>query len=236
MIEQIKKELKEKSNAEKAKILQKFFKTGKGEYGEGDVFLGISVPVQREIAKRYSSLPLAKISSLLESHIHEERMTASLILTKKYKDSKEEGKGNIVNFYLKNSKKFNNWDLVDLSAPKILGDYILKHKDKRKILFLLSKSKNLWERRISIVSTWSLIRENQFEEALEISENLLQDKEDLILKAVGWMLREIGKKEEVVLRNFIKRNYPKISRITLRYAIEKFEEKERKNLLKGVFQ
>ncbi len=224
MIEEIKKELEKNKDKEKAKVLSSFFKSGKGEYGEGDIFLGISVPKQRQIAKKYSGLPLPKINSLLESEIHEERMTGALILVEKYfsKTNKEE----IVNFYLKNAKKFNNWDLVDLTAPKILGDFLLNKN--RNILYSLSKSKNIWERRIAIVSTYSLIKNNNFEEAIEISETLLEDNEELINKAVGWMLREIGKKEDLVLENFIKRNYKKMSRITLRYSIEKFPKEKQK--------
>jgi 3-methyladenine DNA glycosylase AlkD len=227
MIEKIKKELEVKKDEKKAKLLQRFFKTGKGQYGEGDIFLGITVPKQREIAKKYSGLPLAKIKELLESKIHEYRMTGGLILVEKYNNS--EKKGDIVDFYLKNSTKFNNWDLVDLTAPKILGNFLLKNK--RDILYNLAKSKNIWNRRISIVATYSLIKENQLEEVLEISEQLLEDKHELINKAVGWMLREVGKKNKIVLENFLKKNCAKMPRVTLRYSIEKFSKEEQKKYL-----
>ncbi len=229
MIELIKKELKEYSNKEKAKILQKFFKTGKGEYGEGDIFLGVNVPDQRKIAKKFIGLPLMKISLLLKSKIHEERLTGALILVQKYEKANEDEKANIVNFYLKNSKCFNNWDLVDLSAPKILGKFLI-NKEK-KIIYSLSKSENIWEKRIAIVSTYSLIKENKFEDTLEISKILLQDAQDLIQKAVGWMLREVGKRNIKELKKFLEENKEKMSRTTLRYSIEKFNEKERKKYL-----
>lgn len=230
-------EIQSKSNPEKAKIYQRFFKTGKGEYGEGDIFLGLTVPQQREISKKYSSLALSKIQKLLDSKFHEHRLTGLLILVSKYKkySSKkdEELKKEIINFYLKNTKKINNWDLVDLSAPNVLGDYLLD-KDK-KILYNLAKSKNLWEKRISIVSTLTFIKKNNLGDTLKISEILLRDKHDLIHKAVGWMLREVGKKNKRILLDFLKTNYQEISRTTLRYSIERFPEEERKKILKGIF-
>ncbi len=235
MIEQIKKELKNKADSKQAEILQRFFRTNKGEYGDGDIFLGIKVPTQREIAKKYLGMPLIKIQELLNSKIHEERFTGALILVYKYEQASEE-KANIVNFYLKNAKKFNNWDLVDLTAPKILGNFLIDKTFERKILYELAKSENLWEKRISIVSTFAFIKNNKFKETLEISEKLLGDGHDLIQKAVGWMLREVGKRNEEILKEFLKKHYEKISRITLRYAIEKFNEKERKEILVGKFK
>jgi len=226
MINQLIEELERNKDLKKAKVLQSFFKTGKGEYGEGDIFLGISVPKQREISKNYIPLQLLDIQKLLESKIHEHRMCAGLILVEKYEiENKEE----IVKFYLKNAKKFNNWDLVDLTAPKILGDFLLNRE--RKILSSLSKSKNLWERRIAIVSTYPLIKNKEFEETVKISKELLEDKEELINKAVGWMLREMGKKNERYLEYFLQENYKKMKRVTLRYSIEKFSKEKQKYYL-----
>ncbi len=230
-LEELKSDSSKLANPEKAKILQRFFKTGKGEYGEGDTFLGISVPESRKIAKRYSSLPFPKLSDLLKSKIHEERLISLLILIEKYKQANEQEKGTLVNFYLKNTKRINNWDLVDLSAPKILGDF-LRNKSK-KILYTLANSNNLWERRISIISTYSFIKDFNFQDTLRISEILLKDKEDLIQKAVGWMLRELGKKDLTILESFLGKYYKQMGRITLRYSIEKFPEVKRKAYLNG---
>ena len=233
MLEKLKKELQKNSSKEKAEIYSKFFKTQKGEYGEGDIFIGLTVPKQREIAKKYSNLSLSKIQQLLKSKIHEYRLTALLIICKKYKKAKEEEKANIFNFYLKNTKKINNWDLVDISAPNIVGNFLL---DKKKsVLYNLANSSNLWEKRIAIVSTLYFIQKKEFEDALAISEILLKDKHSLIHKAVGWMLREIGKRNEPILEDFLKFHYKIIPRTTLRYAIERFEESKRKEYLGGTF-
>jgi len=231
MLEAIKKELQDLANEEQAKNLQRFFKTGKGEYGEGDIFLGIKVPIQREIAKKYSGLSLPKIQELLKSKTHEHRLTGLIILSNKYKESKEEEKVNIFNFYLKNTKNINNWDLVDITAPNIVGHFLF---DKKKnILYDLARSDDLWERRIAIVSTFDFIRKQEFQETLALSEILLDDKHDLIHKAVGWMLREIGKKDKAVLENFLKQHYKIMPRTMLRYAIEHFPEEKRKMYLLG---
>jgi 3-methyladenine DNA glycosylase AlkD len=229
MLEKIKKDLSQLGNPEKAKKLMGFFKTGKGQYGEGDLFLGISVPQQRKIAKKYNDLSFQEIQELLNSKIHEHRLTALLILISKYEKAPDSGKEEIFSFYLKNTKKINNWDLVDLSAPKIVGDYLLNRN--RSILYDLAISNNLWERRISILSTFQFIRNNDFDEALNISELLLSDKHDLIHKAVGWMLREIGKRNQEVEENFLKKYCTQMPRTMLRYAIEKFEPKRRKYYL-----
>ena len=227
-IQQLEKILQENRNEKQAQILQGFFKTGKGEYGEGDIFLGIKVPEQRKVAKQYAHLSLADTQALLNSKIHDHRMVALMILIDKYKktDNKEE----IVDIYLKNAKKVNNWDLVDLSAPQILGNYLL---DKNKAtLHKLAKSKNLWEKRIAIVSTWTFIRNNQLDDTIKISETLLNDKHDLIHKAVGWMLREVGKKNQAVEEKFLKKYHKTMPRTMLRYSIEKFDEKKRKFYMK----
>jgi len=231
MLESLKKELQELADEKQAEILQRFFKTGKGEYGEGDIFLGIKVPVQRNLAKKYSGLSLPKIQELLKSGVHEHRLTGLIILSNKYKQSGKEDKANIFNFYLKNTKNINNWDLVDLSAPNIVGDFLF---DKKKnILYDLARSEDLWERRIAIISTLNFIRKNEFQDALALSEILLNDKHDLIHKAVEWMLREVGKKNEEILEEFLKQHYKDMPRTMLRYAIERFDEEKRKAYLLG---
>ena len=229
MIYQLKKELLQAGNKEKAKLLSRFFRTGKGQYGEGDVFLGITVPEQRKIAGKYN-LSLKEIQELLSSKIHEYRLTALLILTSKYKKSDDAEKKDIFDFYIKNTKNINNWDLVDLSAPNIAGNYLLE-KDKSP-LYNLAKSENLWEKRISIISAFSFIRKNSFEDALKISGILLSDNHDLIHKAVGWMLREIGKRNMRTEERFLKKHYKIMPRTTLRYAIEKFDNRKREFYLK----
>ena len=224
-LNRIKKELEKKRDKEQAKRLSRFFKTGKGQYGEGDVFWGIKVPVQREIVKMFKEASLKEIQELLDDEVHECRLTGLLILVQKYK--KAENKKEIFDFYLKNTKRINNWDLVDLSAPNIVGDFLLDKKKERKILYSLVRSKNLWERRIAVLSTFILIRDKQFDDALKISKMLLKDKHDLIHKAVGWMLRELGKRDKNVEVRFLKKHRKTMPRTMLRYAIEKFDSKER---------
>ena len=225
----IKKDLQKLANPKQAEILQRFFKTGKGEYGEGDIFLGIKVPEQREVAKKYD-LTLEEIQDLLSDKVHEYRLTALFILVNKYKKSDKKNKKEIFDFYLKNTKSINNWDLVDLSAPNIVGDYLLD-KDKS-ILYKLAKSDNLWEKRIAVLATFAFIKDNQFEDAFKISEILLKDNHDLIHKAVGWMLREIGKRNLEAEERFLNNHYKKMPRTMLRYAIERFPESKRKYYLK----
>ena len=229
MLNKLKKELARFGNPEKAKILSGFFKTGKGQYGYGDVFLGVKVPETRSVAKKFNSLSLKDLKKLLSSKIHEERLCALLILIDKYKQSDSKNKKIIVDFYLKNTKKVNNWDLVDLSADKILGNYLIG-KDKS-VLYRLLKSQNLWERRISIISTFAFIKNNKFDDTIKISEILLNDKHDLIHKAVGWMLREIGKRNVNSEKEFLDKHYKVMPRTMLRYAIEKFPEEERKRYM-----
>jgi 3-methyladenine DNA glycosylase AlkD len=229
MLEKMKRELLQLSDSDHAKILLGFFKTGKGQYGEGDLFLGIRVPEQRKVAKKYTKLGLNGIQKLLDSKYHEHRFTALVILINKYQQAEESGKGEIFRFLLKNTENINNWDLVDLSAPRIIGDYLVD-KD-RSILYELAKSKNLWERRISILATFKFIANNDFEDALKISEILLEDKHDLIHKAVGWALREIGKRDQKMEEKFLNENACNMPRTMLRYAIEKFEETKRKTYL-----
>lgn len=230
MLSQIKKELRKSGNKEKAKDLQRFFKTGKGQYGQGDVFLGVMVPKQREIAKKYQCLDFAGLQALLQSKIHEERLIALLILVFQFQKADMARKEKIVKFYLKNTKRVNNWDLVDLSARKILGAYLLEKKDNS-LIFRLAKSHNLWERRIAVLACAVFIGQKKFGEILKVSEMLLQDKEDLIHKAIGWMLREVGKRDKKAGIDFLQKNYLKMPRVMLRYAIEKFSAEERKIFL-----
>lgn len=228
----IQKELRLLADPKKARILAGFFKTGKGEYGEGDQFLGIAVPLQRKIAKQFSDLELFEIEKLLSSDIHEERLTSLLILVSKFEKGNEKTKDKIYQFYLKNTKKINNWDLVDLSAPKISGAYLLKNKEQRKILYKLARSKNLWERRIAIISTFAFLREDQFEDTFKISEILLEDRHDLIHKAVGWMLREVGNRNRKAEEKFLQKYYRQMPRTMLRYAIEKFDRDKKEFYMK----
>ncbi len=241
MTDSLIKDLDKLKNSKKAKILSGFFKTGKGEYGEGDIFLGVTVPDQRKIAEKYKDLKLGEVQKLLKSKIHEFRLVASMILVEKYEkiNHGDDGKGvmaeieksKLVDFYLKNTKYINNWDLVDCSAYFILGDYLFdKEKD---VLYNLAKSENLWERRIAIISTLGFIRRNNFTETLKICEILLNDEHDLIHKACGWMLREVGKRDLGVEVRFLKKFYKKMPRTMLRYAIEKFSEAERQKYLKN---
>lgn len=232
-LEKIKEELKKNSNSEKAKGYQRYFKTGKGEYGEGDVFLGISMPVQREIAKKYIHLSLDDLQNLLNSKIHEYRMIALIILIKKYKKVKKNllEKRKIYEFYMKNTSNINNWDLVDISCPHIVGDFL--SREGIDILRMLAKSDNLWERRISVISTFALIKKRNLGDSLALADMLLKDEHDLIHKAVGWMLREVGKKNTDVLEIFLSTRYKNMPRTMLRYAIEKFPEEKRKKYLKG---
>lgn len=230
-INNLRKDLEKIANPAKAKILARFFKTGKGEYGEGDVFLGITVPKSRELARKYSSLSLKENKKLLKSKIHEERMIALLLLIYKFKTGDEIIKSNIYQFYLANTKYINNWDLVDLSAPFVMGNYLLD-KDKD-ILIKLAKSKDLWERRIAIMCTLTFIRfKKDYRWTFKVAEILIKDPHDLIHKAVGWMLREAGKNiSQEIEEEFLKKYYLKMPRTMLRYAIERLPEKLRKEYL-----
>jgi len=226
MLNSLLRELKNSADPEKEKIFISFFKTGKGEYGEGDKFLGITVPCLRAISKKYQGLDLKDLQKLLNSKIHEFRLSALMILRFKYDKADENSKENIVKFYLKNTKNINNWDLIDLSCQYILGKWFLD-RDK-KILYQLVRSKNIWERRIAIISTFEFIRNNQCIDTLKISEILLNDKHDLIHKAVGWMLRELGKRDKKTEIDFLNKYYKAMPRTMLRYAIEKFNDKEKR--------
>ena len=230
-LKKLKKDLRSFVDREKAEVYPKFFKTGPGEYGEGDKFIGVTVPNCRSVAKKYTTISQSEIKDLLKSKIHEERLVALLILVSKFQKANNAGKKSMYNFYLANTRYINNWDLVDLSSTKIVGEY-LQNKSKS-VLTNLAKSKNIWERRIAIVSTYSFIKKGNIDTTLKISSQLLRDKHDLIHKAVGWMLREVGKKDEIELEKFLRTNYNNIPRTTLRYAIERFAEKKRRKFLQN---
>jgi len=225
--------LKLVATEERRKVNEWFFKTGKGEYGYGDIFLGVTAPDIRRIAKKFSQeISLQELTELIRNPIHEVRLCALIILVNKY--IKEEP-DRIYHYYLKHLNSVNNWDLVDTSAPHIIGDYLYKNPEKSKILFEFSSSENLWVRRISIVSTFAFIKNNEFNTTLEITKLLLNDNHDLIHKAVGWMLREIYKRDEGLIKRFLRQNYAQIPRTTLRYAIERMNKEERLLYLKGNF-
>lgn len=225
------KELRKLGAKDKAKAmaLARFFKTGEGEYGYGDVFFGVTVSEQRRLAKQFRALSLTELSLLLNSTIHECRLTALLILNLQCEKADKKERGHIVKFYLAHSERVNNWDLVDASAPTILGAYLLDAN--REILYRLARSKNLWERRIAIVATFVLIKAGEYTDTLAIAEFLLSDSHDLIHKAVGWMLREVGKKSSTDLEAFLRVHAYNMPRTMLRYAIEKFPERKRAHYL-----
>ncbi len=238
--DEVKAELRRVARADKVAILSGFFKTGKGQYGEGDRFLGVVVPDQRKIAKRFfagrNDLTCAEVLSvvrdLLASEFHEDRLTALLILVEQYKRSGEEDRQRIFELYLKSLRRINNWDLVDLSAPNIVGDYLLNRDPA--VLFELAESDHLWTRRVVVLATFSFIRVGRFAEILSLSERLLvekRDAHDLMHKAVGWMLREVGKRDQAALEAFLDRHAAQLPRTALRYAIERFAEPLRQKYL-----
>ncbi len=226
MLKEIRRELKALADCRKVPDLQRFFKTGKGEYGEGDIFIGVNVPEQRRISKKYNHLDLKDVLALLHSKAHEERLTSLFILIDKYKSSENAAaRKKIVDIYLENTEQVNNWDLVDSSAHFILGDYLID-RDKS-VLYKLAGSQNLWERRIAIISTFAFIKNNMFEDTFKISEILLHDKHDLIHKAVGWMLREVGSRNVKAEESFLKKHHGAMPRTMLRYAVEKFAREKK---------
>jgi|GEM_PF-29053 len=214
-----------------AKFLQRYFKTAQGEYGAGDQFIGIRVPVLRRFAREFRSLPLSEIAELLHSPIHEERLLALFILVDAFDRADEPGRTAIFNLYLKHLDRINNWDLVDSSAPHILGRHLAKRS--RKPLFRLARSKNLWHRRVAMLAAFYFIRQNDFADALRLAQLLRDDAHDLMHKAVGWMLREIGKRDVGALKQFLDRNAARMPRTMLRYAIEKLPERERQRRLRA---
>jgi len=233
-VELVKQELKGYIDDEKAAFLPRFFKAFKGGYGEGDQFLGIVVPLQRKVARKYyKKISLEEIESLLKEPVHEYRLTALLMLVNKFEKATDEPERKaIVDTYLNNLESVNNWDLVDLSAPNILGAFLFD-KDKS-ILYKMARTPDLWKQRIAILSTFYFIKQGRYDDTLKIAEILLTHEHDLIQKAVGWMLREIGKRDFRVEYDFLKLNYRIMPRTMLRYAIERFESELRQKFLKGL--
>jgi 3-methyladenine DNA glycosylase AlkD len=228
-LKKLRNELKKLANPEKAAVLQRFFKTGKGQYGEGDKFLGIVVPQQRSVAKKFLALDFDDLENLLASPIHEERLIALLILVMQNQKADAIKQQAIFDFYITNAHRINNWDLVDLSAPHIVGKHLFA-KDKQ-LLYDFAQDENLWRRRIAIIATQYFIRNDCFKDTIALAKMLLNDQEDLMHKASGWMLREVGKRDVVVLEKFLDRHVTKMPRTMLRYAIERFPEAKRKAYL-----
>ena len=212
--------------------MQRFFKTAKGEYAEGDVFWGLTVPLVRAVAKKYRDLPLADVKKLLASEVHEARLAALVIMTAQFATGDGNSRKRLCDCYLANTDRINNWDLVDISAPKIVGAYLLEHRNPA-LLTRLARSKLLWDRRIAILSTAAFIRMGDLGPVFAISDILLNDPHDLLHKAVGWMLREAGKRDKSALEAFLKPRYARMPRTMLRYAIERFPEHERAKWLSG---
>ena len=231
-VKDIRKALAPLASKQQAQRALRFFKTGRGEYGEGDRFLGIRVPLLRRLAVRFRDAALAEILSLLESPWHEERLLALLMLVDRYTRGDAREHARLYALYLRHTKYINNWDLVDSSASYIVGAHLML-RDKQP-LYRMARSRNLWQRRIAIMSTFYMIKNNAYDDALAIALILKNDREDLIHKAVGWMLREIGKRHRVTEERFLQRHYQSMPRTMLRYAIEKFPEKKRKAYLHGL--
>lgn len=231
---EIRTALRKVSNKKQATLLQGFFKTGPGEYGEGDVFIGVKVPEIRKLAQRCNATPLRSVLSLLKSRIHEERLLALLILVRRFQTGTHAEQKDIYKTYLAHTAYVNNWDLVDLTAHHIVGAYLQKRS--RAPLTRLATSSSLWERRIAVIATFAFIRDNDYDDCLRIATQLLHDKEDLIHKAVGWMLREAGKRDMATEEAFLKRHYRTMPRTMLRYAIERFPERKRQAYLKGTIR
>jgi 3-methyladenine DNA glycosylase AlkD len=230
-VQKVRNRLKSLADKERAHHLQRYFKTGRGQYGEGDIFIGIRVPDIRIMVKKFRGLSIDEASELLKSKYHEERLFALLTIVDIFRRGDDKVKKEIFSLYLKNTEFINNWDLVDLSSRDIVGAYLFE-RDKAPI-YKLAVSNNLWERRISILSTSYFIKRQLFIHTLKIALILLNDGEDLIHKAVGWMLREVGKRNMDVEENFLKKHYKGMPRTMLRYAIERFPEKKRQQYLKG---
>ncbi|SIN97695.1 DNA alkylation repair protein [Algoriphagus halophilus] len=233
LVEQIKAALEDKAIPEKAAFFPRFFKSGPGEYGEGDKFLGVKVPEQRKIAKSvYKDISLDEIETLIQDEYHEVRLTGVLILVYRYEKLKsDEERKKLVDFYLSNLKWVNNWDLVDSSCHHILGHYYL-NRDKS-LFYELAATNHLWSQRVAMVSTYYWIKRGEFKDALALAEKFLDHPHDLMHKAVGWMLREIGNQDFKVEYVFLKKHYRQMPRTALRYAIEKFDEEVRQDFLKG---
>jgi len=229
--EEVRKKLESLADPEKAVILSRFFKTGRGEYGEGDIFWGIKVPEQRRVAREFRDIPLSHIKRLLTDPVHECRLTSLMILVDKYAKAGPELREEIFSFYLSCTEFINNWDLVDLSCEKIVGRHLHSTGSDRSILYRLAESESIWEQRIAVISTFRFIKNMEFEDTLKLCELLLDHRHDLIHKATGWMLRETGKRSIVTLRTFLDSHADVMPRTMLRYAIEKLDEKERRRYM-----
>ena len=229
----LKRDLAQAANPERARVSASFFKTRKGEYGEGDKFIGVSVPKQRALVTKYRHLGWSDIKRLLRSRIHEHRLMGVLILVAQYKAGDAATKQAVFDFYLTHTDAINNWDLVDASAPYIVGEHLVARP--RRVLYRLASSQNLWERRIAMVATSAFIRRGDLKDTFAIAAQLLGDKHDLIHKATGWMLREAGKQSGAMLMDFLTDNHARMPRTALRYAIERLPQAERKRILKGTF-
>lgn len=231
-IENIKNDLLDLASKEKSEFFPRFFKTGKGEYGEGDQFIGVTVPNIRKIAKGYKDIQLEEISKLLNDPVHEYRLCALLILCDKYSKAQNEiNRKEIYEFYLAHTEGVNNWDLVDASSHYIVGKY-LSDKNDRQILYKLAQSESLWEQRISVISTFIFIKNKDFKDIINLSEIFLTHKHDLMHKAVGWMLREVGKQDKKTLTDFLDLYYKIMPRTMLRYSIEKLSQEEKAHYMK----
>lgn len=229
MLKHIRHAIRNERNTEKALLLQRFFKTGKGEYAEGDRFLGLTVPQSRRIVREFRDASFADVTALLESPFHEERFIALQLLVGQFVHGDALMKKKIVTHYLRSTRFINNWDLVDSSAPHILGTYLCDHP--RDILYTFVRSRDLWKRRIAIVSTFTFIRRGEYDDTLALAEFLVHDPHDLMHKATGWMLREVGKRDRLRLMKFLDQHASTMPRTMLRYAIEHFDPVLRKHYL-----
>lgn len=233
--EAVRTELDREGKTDRAQQQMRFFKCGPGGYAEGDTFIGVPLPFQRKLSKRYRELPLGEVESLLSSKIHEHRQTALLIMVESYKSKKtsEERRKAIVDLYLRSTAKINNWDLVDSSAHYILGPWLLERREERRLLYRFAESESLWEQRIAVMTTFAFIRAGEFGDTFAVADKLLNHHHDLIHKAVGWMIREVGNRDRAAEEAFLKTRYKTMPRTMLRYAVEKFPEGLRRDYLKG---
>ena len=228
-IGRVRRALREVAVNEYVATLQSFFKTGPGEYGEGDIFIGVRLPAARAVARRFKDLALEEVIELLYSKIHEERLVSLLILVHQFKEGDEAHRERILKLYLANTSQINNWDLVDTSAPQIVGAYFLRRPKAE--LRRLARSPLVWDRRIAIVGTFTLIRAGEHDETMRLARVLLHDEHDLIRKAVGWMLREVGKRDEPRLVEFLERHAHEMPRVMLRYSLERLDAPLRKRFM-----
>lgn len=230
-IQEIREQLNQLADPQQAANLQRFFKTGPGDYGEGDRFLGLRVPQIRKLVRDFAETPLKDIQQLLRSEIHEERLLALLLMVQRFQRGEEKEREGLYHRYLASTRHINNWDLVDASAQHIVGAWLFDKS--REPLYQLAHSASLWERRIAIISTFHFIKQGELTESLRLAEHLLQDSHALIHKAVGWVLREVGKRDQDAEEAFLRKHYRQMPRTMLRYAIERFPERKRQDYLKG---